>query len=84
LVRKYWRLAADVMETRRPVAAQDVVQRWRVLHQDYVYTVDNYGDFLLKLPTSEIARDLDTQELIQQVTDEGLSYQKSWVVLLHG
>ena len=84
LARKYFRLAADVQETRRPVPVHDAVRDWQVLHPDYVYTVDQDGEFLLQLPDAQVARDVDTQEWIQQATQEGLSHQQVWCVVLHG
>lgn len=85
VARKYWRLAADVEETQRQVAVETIVRDWPALHPDYVYQVDNDGDFLLKLPTVEVAKDPDTEKYIQQYPDEQDRPQdRMWCVVLHG
>lgn len=83
VARKYWRVAADVQETHREVPVEAAVRDWPILHPDYIYRIED-GDFVLELPTIDIAKDSETGELLQGCTDECVLHGRSWCVVLHG
>lgn len=84
VARKYWRLAADVQETHREVSAEAATRDWPVMHPDYVYRVDDDGNFLLELPSVPVAKDVDTGEYIQQASETSVPNDKFWCIVLHG